>query len=573
LTLDELKQSFLAGEISANSVGHRLKHHKDELDALYPYEGSLPSKFRAFAYGGDGSNSWCESSKRFRTFITMQEGFRKFCGNQSSCECNKVAQQQNKASLTSDQKNKTKEKRRHTNREKYGYDFASQHAFVKEKAEQTCLEKYGAKAPTLSPAVLAKAHSTILKNWGVDWPQQHESIRQKTRDVFEEVYGGICPAKNTDVVNKTKATNLEKYGVIAPFQQPESLVKNQQSMRNRTWKSQIAVRQDLQPLFSHDEFIKSPRDAEYSFQCLGCNTSFTSFVNGDSNLRCFVCFPRKETWGETSIKKFLQLHNIEFSQWNRRLIKPLEVDFFLPEYNLAIEFNGTWYHQHEKLGDKKYHQRKWQLCREQNVRLVQIWEHELAKKPNVIFDRLGYVLGLERKSIGARKCQILSVDFATSKTFINNSHLQGHLPTKHTWGLYFENQLLAVASFMKTRFSQKAEYELARFCVLPGYSVPGGLGKLLAHAQQELGFKSIVSYSNLNWGIGDGYQQVGFELSHISHPNYWYFKSLGDIQSRLRFQKHRIQGQAPGNTEQEIARNMGYERFFDAGNAVWIKNY
>jgi hypothetical protein len=77
----------------------------------------------------------------------------------------------------------------------------------------------------------------------------------------------------------------------------------------------------------------------------------------------------------------------------------------------------------------------------------------------------------------------------------------------------------------------------------------------------------------LNWGIGDGYQQVGFELSHISHPNYWYFKSLGDIQSRLRFQKHRIQGQAPGNTEQEIARNMGYERFFDAGNAVWIKNY
>jgi len=30
---------------------------------------------------------------------------------------------------------------------------------------------------------------------------------------------------------------------------------------------------------------------------------------------------------------------------------------------------------------------------------------------------------------------------------------------------------------------------------------------------------------------------------------------------------------APGNTEQEIAQNMGYSRFYDAGSAVWIKSW
>jgi very-short-patch-repair endonuclease len=573
MTLDELKNKFLLGELSDMAVGHKLKLVADELDAIFPYEGSTRAKFSAYVNNGDGTNSWCHVSNRFRTLITVKKGFRPFCGNQNSCECNRLAQQTRQESKTADEKKLTNHKRRATNRSRYGHDFASQHELVKQKAEQTCIEKYGAKAPTLNPAVLSKVQSTVQENWGVSWPQQNLSIREKTRQVFEDEYGGSCPAKNPEVVQKTKNTNLEKYGVIVPFLHPENVLKNHISMRNKTYESQIASRPDLRPLFSYDEFVNSAVDTEHTFQCLGCNNAVTGFVNGVSHLRCFVCYPRRETWGETSIKKFLQANGIDYSQWNRELIKPLEVDFFLPNHNLAIEFNGTWYHRYQKLGDKKYHQRKWQLCRDKGVRLIQIWEHELASKPEVIFDRLGYVLGLERKSVGARKCQIHPVSWATAKTFINQSHLQGHLSTKHAWGLSFENELLAVASFVKPRFGTSSEYELARFCVLPGYSVPGGLGRLLAHAQKELGFESIVSYSNLNWGVGDGYNQVGFELSHISHPNHWYFKSLQDVQTRWHFQKHRIKGKATGSTATEIAANMGYSKFYDAGNAVWTKRY
>jgi hypothetical protein len=141
------------------------------------------------------------------------------------------------------------------------------------------------------------------------------------------------------------------------------------------------------------------------------------------------------------------------------------------------------------------------------------------------------------------------------------------------WGLAHDNQIVAVASFVKNRYSDKAEYELARYCVKAGVQVPGGLSRLIHHVQRELGFTSLLSYSNLNWGKGSGYEKTGFVLDHVSVPNYWYFKNINDVQSRLRFQKHKIMGKAPGSTESEIARNMGYSRFYDAGSAVWIKTF
>ena len=132
---------------------------------------------------------------------------------------------------------------------------------------------------------------------------------------------------------------------------------------------------------------------------------------------------------------------------------------------------------------------------------------------------------------------------------------------------------MCAASFSKNRFGSSAEYELLRYAVADGISVPGGLGRLVKRAQAQLGFKSLVSYANLNWGEGLGYREVGFVLDHVSKPNYWYFKGLNEIHSRLRFQKHRIAGKATGSSEKEIAHNMGYLRFFDAGNAVWIRRW
>ena len=180
---------------------------------------------------------------------------------------------------------------------------------------------------------------------------------------------------------------------------------------------------------------------------------------------------------------------------------------------------------------------------------------------------------LNTSSVPARKCEIKSVSVQEARLFFNQHHLQGWQGSSICLGLYKEDQLMCAASFSKNRFGSSAEYELLRYAVADGISVPGGLGRLVKRAQAQLGFKSLVSYANLNWGEGLGYREVGFVLDHVSKPNYWYFKGLNEIHSRLRFQKHRIAGKATGSSEKEIAHNMGYLRFFDAGNAVWIRRW
>jgi len=180
---------------------------------------------------------------------------------------------------------------------------------------------------------------------------------------------------------------------------------------------------------------------------------------------------------------------------------------------------------------------------------------------------------LHSLKIAARKCIVKQLLHKESKQFFDTNHLQGHRATKHVWGLFLEDKLVAAASFGKSRYNKKTEWELLRYATSYGVNVQGGLGKLLSYAQKQLNITTLISYANLNWGSGDIYGKLGFELQGISNPNYWYWKNVTDVKSRLAFQKHKIVGLAPGNSEKEIAKNLGYNRFFDAGNAVWIKTY
>ncbi len=73
------------------------------------------------------------------------------------------------------------------------------------------------------------------------------------------------------------------------------------------------------------------------------------------------------------IKSFYSGQVIENS---RSIIKPLELDIYLPELNLAIEYNGTWFHSSNSGTSKTYHLDKSKRCREKGIRLIHIYEFE-----------------------------------------------------------------------------------------------------------------------------------------------------------------------------------------------------
>lgn len=60
---------------------------------------------------------------------------------------------------------------------------------------------------------------------------------------------------------------------------------------------------------------------------------------------------------------------------NRTILRSRELDIFIPELKLAIEFNGDYWHS---IKHKQYweHSHKTKNCEGQGIRLIQVWESE-----------------------------------------------------------------------------------------------------------------------------------------------------------------------------------------------------
>ena len=83
----------------------------------------------------------------------------------------------------------------------------------------------------------------------------------------------------------------------------------------------------------------------------------------------------KRSKGEKELCKFIKsIYPGKVLENDRTVIKPKELDIYLPELKLAFEYNGEYYHSVNEERMPGYHQSKEASCREANIKLVTIWE-------------------------------------------------------------------------------------------------------------------------------------------------------------------------------------------------------
>lgn len=279
---------------------------------------------------------------------------------------------------------------------------------------------------------------------------------------------------------------------------------------------------------------------------------------------------------ERSITEYVVSHfSGELLNNNRSVISPLELDIYLPDLKLAIEFNGNYWHS-EQYVSKNYHINKTNLCKEKGIQLIHIFEHQWDNKQSIIKSMLCNKLGLNTNKIYARKCEIKEVAAKDASNFLNENHMQGSTNSKINLGLFYEDELVSLMTFSKPRFNKTIEWELNRFCNKLNTNVVGGASKLLKYFERNYQPKSLISYANLQWSSGGIYNTLGFELSHQSEPNYWWVRG-GEILSRYACQKHKLNSllsifdETLSETQNMKANN--YNKLYDCGNLVFIKSY
>lgn len=470
-----------------------------------------------------------------------------------------------------------KEKAKQTNMLRYGSAYTLGNAEVKEKAKQTCIRLYGVENAAKAAEIKQKAIDTNLKKYGTEWAAKSEEVKLKIKSSVLAKYGKTCSLQDPEVKARAKKSLVERYGISNPLQAEAALSKFRQSKYRNTYEYilQLADNAKVKPVFKNEDFAGGGYDKLYTWKCEECGKEFQAYYANGSLPVCRDCHPRRFGAMQKELEDYIRgIYRGEVKINARTIIAPMELDIYLADLKLAFEFNGTFWHDADHK-DKDYHLAKTELCRKHGIKLVHIWEHEWKFKQAAVKHRLSYLLGAE-KAIYARKCTAMPISAAEANKFCREYHLQGDCKAKLYYGLYKDEELMAVMSFGTPRFNKRYQWELLRYC--SKQRIIGGAGKLLKMFEREVKPKSLITYANRAWSDGNMYLQLGFEFSGISAPNYVYIKGEAVI-PRYKAQKHKLKALLGAEnydetkTETENMLSNGYLKFYDCGNLSFSKKF
>lgn len=462
--------------------------------------------------------------------------------------------------------------------EKYGAKNMFSSRYFKEKSKETCLKKYGVNSFSKTEEYRNKVKETSLKNWGETSPMKSEKVKEIIREKTKKKWG-YDYASQSPVFQENRRKHLrELYG--ENYNHVIYGGKGNVGQSKRAYNDFILKSTLVEPLFSEEEYVEKRKLGlnDFRFRCRQCGKEFSSYWDNGMTKSC----PNCSILGGTSkieheLFGFLEDLGVSFAQNDRKLIRPLEIDVYVPSRKIAIELDGLYWHSTLVQKNKKYHLHKTEECEKQGIQLIHIFEDEWLYKQDIVKSRLKNLLGIYDSKCFARQCEVRNVSSSDSATFQFQNHIQGAVNSKVNLGLYFKDELVSLMTFSKPRFDKKHEWELVRFCNKLGWHIPGAASKLLSHFEREYRPKNIVSYADRRWSKGNLYKQLGFELDHVSPPDYSYWKNETKYQrySRVKYQKHKLKNLLPkfdGNkTEVQNMEDNGFWQIYDCGNLVFRK--
>lgn len=263
---------------------------------------------------------------------------------------------------------------------------------------------------------------------------------------------------------------------------------------------------------------------------------------------------------------------IEVLQNTRVLTKPREIDIYIPDKKVAIEFNGLYWHTENKGRDRRFHHDKWKKCKEQGVQLITVWEDDWRLKEEVVKSMIAHKLGVGcEKRVYARETKLHEIGHKEASEFLSNNHIQGKCNGTVRYGLFYNGDLVAVSVWRKY---QDILY-LDRYAT--SCTVVGGMGKMLKYGKlyaEEHGLSKIITFADHEVSDGSLYETLGFTRDNELSPDYKYVVD-GQRKHKFGYRLKRFKNDPDllyqeGLTEKQLADLNGLDRVWDCGKSRYV---
>jgi hypothetical protein len=386
------------------------------------------------------------------------------------------------------------------------------------------------------------------------------SIKEKQKNTLIKNLGN----NPYDVIyEKVKKTNMIRYGTEIPSQSPYVRKKQLDVLKCKT--------QDLLP----DDYLLI--NNENYRQLILKHKDHEFIINGHILLNrksknkeiCTECLPLYTYADESEVYDFIiSIYDGEVIRNDRSTVRDdkqrYELDLYLPELNLAIEYNGLYWHSEDMVG-KYYHRNKVNACNKKNIHLINIWEDDWKWRNDIVKSILSANIG-KNNVIYARKCEVsIITDKNMVKDFFEMNHIQGYATNTIVYGLKYDGELVSAVLFLY----MDNKWVLQRFCNKLYTNIVGGATRLLKYFMNDNDPKTIITYCGRDIFRGHVYEKMGFKNMGVQTVTYTFFKQNENIRihrrslQKKRLEKHGIK--TDGKTYKQLMSESGYLKIYDGG--------
>lgn len=291
--------------------------------------------------------------------------------------------------------------------------------------------------------------------------------------------------------------------------------------------------------------------------------------------------------GEQEVADWLTALGLRMTRNDRTVLDTMEIDIYLPDHRLGIEYNGAYWHSDEKLPSPRLHEVKAAKAQAAGVRLITIWDFDWDTRPDFIQEWLRHQLGLSRHpKIGARTCAVRVIEGQAATDFYHQTHIQGPAwRARVHYGLFHHEDLVACMSFgqgVSRRGKVGAgEWELIRLATRG--VVRGAASKLFAAFLRDHAPQVIWSFSDRQYFNGQVYSVLGFQEDGRLPADYRVAHSAsGRIWHKSAWQRQHIPARlaelgmaetfdpaTDSRTERDMQALCRALRIMDAGKIRW----
>jgi len=272
---------------------------------------------------------------------------------------------------------------------------------------------------------------------------------------------------------------------------------------------------------------------------------------------------------EEEIVSFLRANGIVVEERKRDLMPNghKEIDIFLPNEKIGIEYNGLRWHSSEFNKEQNYHKNKTEECDKVGIKLIHIFEDEWINKKDIVKGKLLHILGVSNgRKVMARKTIVKDISEDTAKTFLEKNDVNGYSKALIFIGAFLNDELIFVASFDKNENSYLLKNTSSKInCICQGV-----FSKVIKYFERKYEFNKLVAYVDKRWSNNENvFKLLNFKFLNTVEPTYTY--RFGNQVERVSKENLHKKVQELNRSRKKAISENDFFKLYDCGWFVYVK--